>query len=580
MAREPDPHADDGRLMRIAAAIAEGTTVEWITEEDIVEDECSGILGGLRSVERIVVAHRRLDFREVDEQLPAAWGHLTILEKIDEGSFGGVYRAHDSRLATDVALKLLTSRETGGPANAARILSEARLLAKVRHPNVVRVYGADDTQRRVGLWMEFIEGCTLEALLAAQGPFGAREAALMGVDVCRAVAAVHRAGLVHGDIKARNVMREEGGRIVLMDFGAGRELTEAQPRTDRLAATPAYVAPEVTEGQPPSTASDIYALGVLLFHLVTREYPVLAATSAEMTRMHRHGQRRMLRDVRPDLPDAFIQIVERAVAVDPRERYASAGALEAALSHLVNPAAPAATPPRWPAVAVWGAVAAALVLSAGIWISRSLLTGGVDRIVDQTPSVASVSTAAASTYEIDAAFYTVTKTGDRRLAEGDAIALNDRLYVRVLSTAPVHVYIVDEPERGQPYLLFPLPGQTPANPLPANQPVRVPRALYWQVTSLGGREHFVVFASREPVDAFEQAFAGLASPRLGESALAARLSTSTAERLRGVGGLVPSAPTGNGGVRFASLFTTPLAGHSEIANGLWIRQLTLQNPPP
>ena len=92
----------------------------------------------------------------------------------------------------------------------------------MRHPSVVTVYGAEEHDGRVGLWMEFIEGRTLEALLQAQGPFGAREAALVGRELCRAVAAVHGAGLVHRDIKAQNVMREDGGRLVLMDFGAGQ----------------------------------------------------------------------------------------------------------------------------------------------------------------------------------------------------------------------------------------------------------------------------------------------------------------------------------------------------------------------
>jgi serine/threonine-protein kinase len=87
------------------------------------------------------------------------------------------------------------------------LLNEGRLLARVRHPNVVTVYGADQTEDHVGLWMEFIKGRTLGALLKMQGTFGAHEAALIGRDLCRAVAAVHQAGVLHGDIKAHNVMR-------------------------------------------------------------------------------------------------------------------------------------------------------------------------------------------------------------------------------------------------------------------------------------------------------------------------------------------------------------------------------------
>ena len=93
------------------------------------------------------------------------------------------------------------------------------------------VYGADHIGGRVGLWMELVKGRTLAELLQTHGPFGAREAALIGLDLCRALAAVHGAGLLHGDIKAHNVMREEGGRTVLMDFGTGKDLN--LDRSDR-----------------------------------------------------------------------------------------------------------------------------------------------------------------------------------------------------------------------------------------------------------------------------------------------------------------------------------------------------------
>ena len=134
------------------------------------------------------------------------------------GAFGAVYRATDQKLQREVALKLLPSPDPD------RVLKEARLLARVRHPNVVAVYGADYLENRVGIWMELVKGHTLEELLRTHGLFGAREAALVGLDLCRALAAVHRAGLMHGDVKAHNVMREEGGRTVLMDFGTGKDL--------------------------------------------------------------------------------------------------------------------------------------------------------------------------------------------------------------------------------------------------------------------------------------------------------------------------------------------------------------------
>ncbi len=135
---------------------------------------------------------------------------------------------------------------------------------------------------------------------------------------------------MHRDVKAQNVLRESGGRIVLMDFGTGEERTPAGG-TARLVGTPLYLAPEILNGQPASVASDIYSVGVLLFYLVTSEFPTPAATMEQLREAHRRGQLRRLRDVRPDLPAAFISVVDRALDRDPAARYQSAGELEVAL---------------------------------------------------------------------------------------------------------------------------------------------------------------------------------------------------------------------------------------------------------
>ena len=218
------------------------------------------------------------------------------------------------------------------------MIEEGRLLARVRHPNVVTVYGADRVDGRVGLWMEFVHGRTLEAVLHEHGRFSAKEAALIGLDLLHALSAVHSAGLLHRDVKAQNVMREAGGRIVLMDFGAGREIPTAG--SAEVAGTPLYLAPEVFAIGTPTARSDIYSVGVLLFHLVTGEYPVRGATVSAIREAHAEKRRVWLRDVRPDLARPFVEVVERALAFDPDERYASAGAMERALMTVV-----ASTPP-------------------------------------------------------------------------------------------------------------------------------------------------------------------------------------------------------------------------------------------
>src|SRR5262249_13642450 len=160
--------------------------------------------------------------------------------------------------------------------------------------NVVTVHGADYIDGRVGIWMEFVKGRTLASLLDEHGPLGAREAAIVGADLCRALAAVHGAGLMHGDLKANNVMREQGGRTVLMDFGTGKDLaTGPRPQSPSdFAGTPLYVAPEVFEDRPRTKVSDIYSLGVLLYHLVTAAYPVEGSTREEVAEAHHRRDRK------------------------------------------------------------------------------------------------------------------------------------------------------------------------------------------------------------------------------------------------------------------------------------------------
>ncbi len=275
---------------------------------------------------------------EQREPLTGDWGPLKLIQKVGQGSFGEVYRAFDTTLEREVALKLLLAGGKDAESEARDLLREARALARVRHPNVVPVYGVDTHDGRVGFWSDFVHGKTLSAILAADGPFGAREAALIGVDLCRAVSAVHAAGLLHRDIKTGNVMREAGGRILLMDFGLSHGRDAGQPYSGTLV----YMAPELLAGAPATITTDIYALGVLLFHLLTTKYPVSGSSFHEIRSAHESGSRRTLFDVRPDLPEQLVRVIETAASPDPSKRYRSTGQMIAALMEAAN-LGPAAT---------------------------------------------------------------------------------------------------------------------------------------------------------------------------------------------------------------------------------------------
>jgi hypothetical protein len=274
---------------------------------------------------------------ESPERVPSAnWGRYQLLEKVGEGGFGSVHLAWDPQLESELAIKILHSVATDERLKA-RLLREGRALAKVSHPNVVKVLNVEAHEGRIGLCMEFVRGQTLDELLRTRGRLTVDDALAISRDVCNALAAVHGAGFVHRDVKARNVIREDTGRIVLMDFGAGREVvSELSATRSDMTGTPLYMAPEVLGGSLATTRSDVYSVGVLLFYLVTGEYPVHAETLAALLTAHRSGGRRSVRERRPEVPRQFARIIERALAADPRDRYADGGALAAAVELLIR----------------------------------------------------------------------------------------------------------------------------------------------------------------------------------------------------------------------------------------------------
>ena len=372
-------------LDALAASVADGQPIDWRQLEAEAAPRDRRLLRHLRLVENISSLYRSIPDLDqtADHGVPEGprWGRLILLEKIGTGSSCDVHRAFDSDLHRHVALKLLHADGIATKAAHHRILQEARRLARVRHPHVVQVFGAEQHLERVGLWMELVEGESLDEIVRARGAFGAGEAAGIGQDVCAALAAVHAADLLHRDVKAQNVLRESGGRIVLMDFGTGEDRTPAGG-TARLVGTPLYLAPEIFNGQPASIASDLYSAGVLLFYLVTGQFPTAAATMEQLGDAHRRGQLRRLRDLRPDLPSAFIRVVDRALERDPLARYQSAGELETALRDLPHGlrqrppvVAPSlVSPPPVPSftwrLATLGSIAAVLLVVAGLlaWV--------------------------------------------------------------------------------------------------------------------------------------------------------------------------------------------------------------------
>ncbi len=275
----------------------------------------------------------------------------------------------------------------------------------------------------------------------------------------------------------------------------------------------------------------------------------------------------------------------------PRDRFQTAGELEAALNlALGHGSAKPVTPPlpfRYKLAIAAGVIALVAVGAtydrwAGRGANPASAVNQASALPGATVSVATPVPAADGSYRIEAAFYRDEGGRDVRLASGARVARGDRLSLQVTSSVPTYVYVVNEDDRGESYLLFPLPGLHAVNPLAAGTRHEIPgiaagERIFWTVSSEGGREHFLVFVSPDPLSpAFQRVFDKLPRPTADTQVLARPLSSDIASVLRGVGGLAKApAPAGQG---LSAEFSAPLPSAEETARGVWVRQLTLDNP--
>lgn len=290
------------RLHECLAALVDGEPVDWgLLERQLGSG--SEELARIRRLAEVIRAFSGAAPGAAPSPAAAgiAWGHLRVFERIGTGSYGEVHRAFDPLLEREVALKL---RIDQAPLQARIFIDEARRLARVRHVNVLAVHGAAIHDSRAGLWSDLITGRSLSDWVAGDGPRPANEILAIARSLAAALAAVHAAGLVHGDVKPGNVMREEAdGRIVLMDFGSAGDHAEAERHG--LLGSPASMAPEQLRGAAVGPAADMYGLGVVLFHLASGGYP-LAADAAQ-----------------PDLqrlPPALRRLIADLLSASPAER--------------------------------------------------------------------------------------------------------------------------------------------------------------------------------------------------------------------------------------------------------------------
>lgn len=287
-----------------------------------------------------------------------------------------VYRARDSELDRDVAIKVLAEHLASDVEFRRRFLRESRLAAKLSHPNVVSVYDGGETDGRPYIVMEYVDGVTVAGELARRGRLSPDETTGLAIQVCAGLEHAHATGLVHRDIKPQNLLLRTDGVLKIADFGIARavegtQLTEA----GTVLGTAVYLSPEQASGERVSPAADIYSLGAVMYELIAGKPPFSSEKNLPaLVIKKRTGRVPSLRDSVPEVPHRLDEIVLRCLSPEPSARPPSAAALAQELAAFAPDAAtvqfPATTTPvtqarsrrrAWP----FAAAAAALVAIAG-----------------------------------------------------------------------------------------------------------------------------------------------------------------------------------------------------------------------
>ena len=268
-------------------------------------------------------------------------GKYVLQSRLGQGGMGIVYLATDTRLRRDVAIKVLPKAMASNADAVKRFFREARVAARLNHPNVVAVHDVDQQRGLCFLVMELVKGKTAAELIA-QECLPWPEATQLIADACRGLVAAHAAGLVHRDIKPSNIMRTNDGLVKLADFGLAKaaddSLTakESVTKSGMILGTPHYMSPEQCRGEPTDARSDLYSLGATYFTLLTRQPPY--PDSQPMQIMFAHCSKPIPdpRSMRADLPVECAEIVLKAMAKSRADRFSSAKEMLAALNALLH----------------------------------------------------------------------------------------------------------------------------------------------------------------------------------------------------------------------------------------------------
>jgi eukaryotic-like serine/threonine-protein kinase len=256
-------------------------------------------------------------------------GRYRLIAQQGSGGMAVIYKAQDLALGRTVAIKVLRPSLTGDPSFLTRFRQEARNVANLAHPNIVTLYDVGQDGNTYYMVMEYIEGQDLKKLIRASAPFTIERMLHIGIQLCAGVGYAHRAGLVHADVKPQNILITADDQVKVTDFGIAQALSLTQPEEKQSVVwgSPHYFAPEQASGEAPTPASDVYAIGIVMFEMLTGKLPYSGADQQELALAHIREQVPHVMELNPSVPVHLDRIIYKVMAKEPASRYRTADQL-------------------------------------------------------------------------------------------------------------------------------------------------------------------------------------------------------------------------------------------------------------
>jgi len=260
-----------------------------------------------------------------------------IIEELGKGGMGRVYKVRDAEINEDVALKLLKSEIASDEKTIERFRNELKIARRVSHKHVCRMYDIGKEEERYFISMEYVEGEDLKSHIKRKGRLSTDDAISIAIQVCEGLGEAHRLGVVHRDLKPQNIMIDKEGQAKIMDFGIARSVeAPGVTATGMIIGTPSYISPEQAEGEEADHRSDIYALGVILYEMMTGEVPFKGETALSVALKHKAQLPTDPRKWNPEISDDFSRLILICMEKDRERRYQSAETLLADLRNIAE----------------------------------------------------------------------------------------------------------------------------------------------------------------------------------------------------------------------------------------------------